>query len=203
MLYEQPDMAAFAASQPLAHPPGTYQYYSSGDTNILCNWLTGLADVPDTDFPRTALFAPLGLSSAVWEPDAAGTPVCSSYLWATPRDYATIGQFALRDGEWGDEQLLPEDWMERSTTATEVAQSEEEGYAAGWWVNQKADGSLVDGDLPDDAYWASGHDGQRMYVVPSSRLVVVRMGFTPELDSSQWRTDRLVADLVAIGDQKE
>ena len=137
------------------------------------------------------------------QPDAAGTPVCSSYLWATPRDYATIGQFALRDGEWGDEQLLPEDWMERSTTATEVAQSEEEGYAAGWWVNQKADGSLVDGDLPDDAYWASGHDGQRMYVVPSSRLVVVRMGFTPELDSSQWRTDRLVADLVAIGDQKE
>jgi hypothetical protein len=203
MLYEQPDMAAFAASQPLAHPPGTYQYYSSGDTNILCNWLTGLADVPDTDFPRIELFAPLGLSSAVWEPDAAGTPVCSSYLWATPRDYATIGQFALRNGEWGDEQLLPEDWMERSTTATEVAQSEEEGYAAGWWVNQKADGSLVDGDLPDDAYWASGHDGQRMYVVPSSRLVVVRMGFTPELDSSQWRTDRLVADLVAIGDQNE
>jgi CubicO group peptidase (beta-lactamase class C family) len=151
--------------------------------------------------PRTRLFAPLGLSTAVWEPDASGTPVCSSYLWATPRDFATIGQFALQDGRWGDEQLLPEGWMQRSTTATEVAQGEEQGYAAGWWVNQQADGTLVNPGLPDDAYWASGHDGQRLYVVPSSRLVVLRMGFTPELESTDWRTDRLVADLVAIGDQ--
>ena len=203
MLYEQADMAGYAASQPLAYDPGTYQQYSSGSTNILCDWLTDLPDVPDTDFPRTTLFAPLGLSSAVWEPDASGTPVCSSYLWATPRDWATIGQFVLQNGRWGDEQLLPKAWMKRSTTATEVARSEEEGYAAGWWVNRKADGSLVNGELPDDAYWASGHDGQRLYVVPSSRLVVLRLGFTPELESSEWRTDRLVADLVAIGDQKE
>ncbi len=201
MLYEQPDMAAYAASQPLAHPPGTYLQYSSGSTNILCNWITRLADVPDTDFPRTELFAPLGLSSAVWEPDASGTPVCSSYLWATPRDWATIGQFALQNGTWGDKQLLPEDWMKRSTTATKVAQSEEKGYAAGWWVNKQADGTLVDPTLPDDAYWAEGHDGQELFVVPSSDLVVVRLGFTPTLSSDQWRTDRLVADLVAIGEQ--
>ncbi len=201
MLYEQPDMAAFAAGQPLAHAPGTYQQYSSGSTNILCQWLTGLADVPDTDFPRSKLFAPLGLSSAVWEPDASGTPVCSSYLWATPRDWATIGQFALQNGVWADERLLPKDWMKTSTTATVVERSEEQGYAAGWWVNKQADGTLVDPELPDDAYWASGHDGQRLYVVPSSDLVVVRLGFTPELPSDEWRTDRLVADLVALGDQ--
>lgn len=202
MLYDSPDMAAFAASQPLAHAPGTYQQYSSGSTNIVCSWLAGLADVPDTDFPRTELFAPLGLSSAVWEPDASGTPVCSSYLWATPRDWATLGQFALQNGRWGEKQLLPKKWMAQTTTATEVGQSEDEGYAAGWWVNRTPDGSLVNAGLPDDAYWAQGHDGQQLYVVPSSRLVVLRMGFTPELDSSQWRTDRLVADLVAIGDQK-
>jgi CubicO group peptidase (beta-lactamase class C family) len=203
MLFEEPDMAAFAASQPLAHPPGSYQQYSSGSTNILCEWLTNLPDVPDADFPRTKLFAPLGLSSAVWEPDASGTPVCSSYLWATPRDWATIGQFALQGGQWNEEQLLPEDWMERSTTATEVSQSEERGYAAGWWVNTQPDGTLVDPELPDDAYWASGHDGQRMYVVPSSDLVVVRLGFTPELDSDEWRTSRLVADLVAAQPDEE
>lgn len=201
MLYEQPDMAAYAASQPLAHQPGSYQQYSSGSTNILCHWLTQLADVPDTDFPRTELFAQLGLSSAVWEPDASGTPVCSSYLWATPRDWATIGQFALQDGVWADERLLPKGWMQQSTTATQVPESEEKGYAAGWWTNTQADGSLVAPELPDDAYWASGHDGQRLYVVPSSDLVVVRLGFTPELSSDQWRTDRLVADLVAMGGQ--
>ncbi|HOB79748.1 MAG TPA: hydrolase, partial [Ornithinibacter sp.] len=92
----------------------------------------------------------------------------------------------------------PEGWMKASTTVTEVRQSEEQGYAAGWWANKKADGSLVDPQLPEDTYWASGHDGQRVYVVPSAELVVVRLGFTPELEADQLRTDELVAELVAI-----
>ena len=73
------------------------------------------------------------------------------------------------------------------------------GYAAGWWVNRQADGSLVNADLPEDAYWASGHDGQRLYVVPSARLVVVRLGFSPEVDPADLRTDELVTELVALG----
>ena len=198
MLYSEPDMAGFAASQPLAHQPGSYQQYSSGGTNILCSVLTDLADAPDADLPRQQLFAPLGLTSATLEVDATGTPVCSSYLWATPRDWATIGQFALQHGVWAGERLVPEGWMASSTTVAEVRQSEEQGYAAGWWVNRKPDGTLVKPDLPEDAFWASGHDGQRVYVVPSADLVVVRLGFTPELEPEQLRTDELVAELVAL-----
>ncbi len=197
MLYAEPDMAKYAASQPLAHQPGTYQQYSSGSTNLVCSWLTSLADVPDADFPRTELFAPLGLSSAVWETDATGNPVCSSYLWATPRDWATLGQFALQDGVWSGQRLLPEGWMAQSTTAQPVDRSEEKGYAAGWWVNTRADGSLVAPELPADAYWMSGHDGQRVYVVPSQKLVVVRLGFSPEVDASALRTDELVREIIA------
>ena len=197
MLYDEPDMAAFAASQPLAHPPGTYQQYSSGSTNILCSVLTGLADTPDADLPRQQLFAPLGLTSATWEADATGNPVCSSYLWATPRDWATIGEFALQDGVWAGERMLPEGWMAQTTTATPANRSEEQGYAGGWWVNRRADGALVDDTLPEDAYWASGHDGQRLYVVPSARLVVARLGFSPEVEADDLRTSQLVADLVA------
>ena len=51
----------------------------------------------------------------------------------------------------------------------------------------------------EDAYWASGHDGQRLYVVPSARLVVVRLGFSPEVDPADLRTDELVTELVALG----
>ena len=97
---------------------------------------------------------------------------------------------------WEDKRLLPEGWMERSTTAEPVDRSEERGYAAGWWVNRQADGSLVTPLLPADAYWMSGHDGQRVYVVPSQRLVVVRMGFSPEVDPADLRTDELVQDVV-------
>lgn len=197
MLYAEDDMAGYAASQPLARRPGTFQQYSSGSTNILCDVLTELPDVADSDFPRRDLFAKLGLASATWELDATGTPVCSSYLWATPREWAAIGQFALQDGVWAGERLLPEAWVKTSTTALPVDRSEERGYAAGWWVNQQADGSLVDDSLPADAFWASGHDGQRLYVVPSQQLVVVRLGFTPQAEDI--RTDRLVAELVAAG----
>lgn len=198
MLYAEEDMAAYAASQPLAHQPGTHQQYSSGSTTLLCGILTDLADVPDADLPRQQVLGPLGLASATWETDATGTPVCSSYLWATVREWASIGQFALQDGVWAGERLVPEGWMARSTTVTPVNRSEDEGYAAGWWVNRRADGSVIDDSLPADAYWARGHDGQRLYVVPSQRLVVARLGFSPSVEDV--RTDQLVASLVAMGE---
>ena len=193
MLYGEPDMAAFVAARPAAHGPGSYQQYSSGSTTLLCAVLNAKAG-RGANLPRTELFEPLGLSSAVLEVDATGTPVCGSYLWATPRDWARIGQFALNDGVVNGRSLLPDGWMKQSTTLEAVDSSEEKGLAASWWINSTADGTAIEPTLPADAYWANGHDGQRLYVVPSSDLVVVRMGFTPEADT---RAVQLVADVVA------
>jgi CubicO group peptidase (beta-lactamase class C family) len=119
-------------------------------------------------------------------------------LWATPRDWAAIGQFALQDGTWNGQRLIPEGWMKQATTALPVEKSEEQGYAAGWWVNRQANGTLVDPTLPADAYWASGHDGQRVYVVPSADLVVVRLGFSPGVSADALGTAPLVAALAAL-----
>ena len=189
MLYIEPDMGGYVAAQDLAHDPGMYQQYSSGSTTLLCDILLD-ATGSDANLPRRELFAPLGLSSAILEPDAAGTPVCSSYMWATPRDWAALGQFALQDGNWAGEQLLPEDWMALSTSAVDV-ETEDEGYGAGWWLTRLPDGTVVYDELPADSYFAKGHDGQWIVVVPSADLVVVRLGFTPSLD------DEGVIDLVA------
>ena len=198
MLYLEPDMATFVASQPLAHAPGTYQQYSSGSTNLLCSVLRQRTGV-GVDLPRRELFAPLGLSSAVWEPDASGTPVCSSYLWATPRDWAAIGQFALQDGVWAGKRLLPEGWMAATTRSNAVATTEDPGYAAGWWANTLADGTLAQPSLPADAYSANGHDGQRVFVVPSADLVVVRLGFSPTIKTPEkLRVVELVATLAGM-----
>lgn len=196
MLYTQPDMASFVAGQPVAHPAGAVQQYSSGSTTLLCSVLNIKAG-KGPNLPREDLFAPLGLASAVLEVDATGTPVCSSYLWATPRDWARIGEFARKDGVIDGVRLLPEDWMAASTVVKPVAQSDAEGMAASWWVNDLGGGRLRYPGLPVDTYWASGHDGQRMFVVPSERLVVVRMGFSPETDDI--RVPELVADVIAAG----
>jgi len=193
MLYNQPDMAAFVAGQKLAHSPGTVQQYSSGSTTLLCAVLNSRVN-QGADLPRKQLLAQLGVSSAVWEADAVGTPVCSSYLWATPRDWAAIGQFALADGVWNGKRMLPEGWMKATTTTLPIANGEDPNYAAGWWTNLTPDGSLVEPSLPRDAYWASGHDGQKLFVVPSKKLVVVRLGFSPSADDI--RTEALVADVI-------
>ncbi len=195
MLYLESDMGGYVASLPLAHAPGTVQQYSSGSTTLLCDVLverTGLG----ADLPRSKLLGPLGLSTAVFEPDGAGTPVCSSYLWASPRDWAAIGQFALQGGEWNGRQLLPEGWMDTVLSPTEVTETDDPGFAMSWRTNRLPDGSLRWPELPADAYSANGHDGQRMTIVPSESLVVVRMGFTPEYGSSESIT-KLVADAVA------
>ncbi|MGR0219955.1 serine hydrolase domain-containing protein [Agromyces sp. ZXT2-6] len=181
MLYLEPDMGAFVAGQPLVHEPGTVQLYSSGNTNLLCSVLaerTGLG----ADLPRQVLLGPLGLTSAVFEPDAAGTPVCSSYLWATPRDWAAIGQFAMQNGEWNGEQLLPADWMLQSLTVDDVEETDDPGNGMSWRVNTLPGGEPRWPELPEDTFYASGHDGQKMLIVPSEGLVVVRLGFTPDAD---------------------
>jgi len=199
MLYLRDDMGGYAAGLPAVHPHGTYQQYSSGTTNALCGVLhdrTGLGP----ELADRLLFEPLGLAgrptAPVWEPDGVGHLVCSSYLWATPRDWAAIGQFALQRGRWDGRDLLPADWMTYSTTnagPNGPIAGEEDGYGAHWWVNRRADDSLVSPDMPADTYWASGHDGQRVMVVPSADLVVVRLGFTPT--EADLGVDRLVGDL--------
>jgi len=195
MLYLEPDMGAYVASLPLEHAIGEVQEYSSGSTTLLCSVLasrTGLG----AELPRQTLFSALGLSSAVMEPDASGTPVCSSYMWATPRDWATVGQFALQNGEWNGEQLLPADWMQRSLTVTDTGVSDDPGYGMGWRVNELPDGSLRWPGLPADTFSANGHDGQLMLVIPSEELVVVRLGFTPAASAAD-TVAALASDAIA------
>lgn len=209
MLFAETDMAAFAASRPPAHLPGDFRQYSSGTTNIVCDLLheqTGLGP----ELADVLLFDELGMDSAVLEADESGGSVCSSYLWATPRDWARFGQFALDDGVLRDDgevrggdatgagddrRLLPEGWMDYSRTVVPAA-GDPEPYGAQWWVNDAGDGTpLRYPELPPDAFWASGHDGQYVVVVPSADLVVVRMGFSPGGTLDSLGVDALVADV--------
>ena len=85
MLYLQPDMAAFARSPPLAHPPGEEWMYSTGTAVILSriaqDALSQGAGEPDlATFIKTRLFDPIGITTATIEPDEHGTLVGSSYM---------------------------------------------------------------------------------------------------------------------------
>ncbi|MGY4531151.1 CubicO group peptidase (beta-lactamase class C family) [Pseudomonas sp. TE3786] len=175
------DMAAFAAGFAQAVTPGTRFLYSSGDANLLSAALRGMVGTEAyKNYPWTALFEPLGITSAVWESDAAGTFVGSSYAYLTARDLARVGLLMERDGRWGEQQLLPKAWVafNRTPFANYQPSKETEGEAVPggqWWLNTPLAGTAKPwADAPDDTFAALGHWGQALYVLPKDDLVIVR-----------------------------
>lgn len=82
--------------------------------------------------------------------------------------------------------------MAQSVAAVEAKKNEDPGFATSWWANVKPNGALVEKQLPKDTYFAKGHDGQWLVVVPSEKLVVARLGFTPT------EVDERVASMTSV-----
>jgi CubicO group peptidase (beta-lactamase class C family) len=175
MLYLQPDMAAFARSQPLIHPVGEVWSYSSGTAVILSRIAQDAVGGDAAGFIKARLFGPLGMSSAIIEADEHGTLVGSSYMYATARDWARYGQFLMQGGIWQGQELLPAGYVGMMTAPVISSHGQYgQGQVWRWETESKANG------LPKDTFWMSGHDGQYVAIIPSRQVVIVRMGLTPE-----------------------
>ena len=198
MLLLEPDAAAYAARKPLEHPPGSRWKYSGGPTNILSRIVRQTVGGSLEDywrFPREVLFDPIGMTAAVWEPDASGTLVGSSYLCATARDWARFGLLHLHDGRWGKQQILPAGWVRYATTPAPAAP--DRGYGAHLWLYWDDPAAEEPPEPPDtpSAFFASGYEGQYLVVIPGRDLVVVRLGQTA--DPLAWDMAAFVRDLLA------
>lgn len=199
MLFGRNDFAAFAAAQPLEAAPDTRWHYSSGSANIVARIVRQAAAEVYPHYYRfmhEELFDRIGMYSALMEPDASGTFVGSSYTFATPRDWARFGLLYLQDGVWQGERLLPEGWVRYSTTPTPGAPRGE--YGALFWLNAGAAGNPTDRRWPSapvDAFAATGFQEQKVIVIPSKKLVLVRFGATS--DRKTWDTDAFIRDVLA------
>jgi len=202
MLFDRGDAAAYAAAKPLEHPPDTHWYYSSGTSNIISRILRQSFEGDQAAhfrFPREALFDRIGMRSAVIEPDASGSFVGSSFMFASARDWARFGLLFLKGGVWQGERILPEGWVAYSATPTPAAPQGR--YGAHWWLNAGEPEDPADRpwpDLPTDTFSARGFEGQEVVVIPSRDLVLVRLGQSrPE--STYSSNDFGAAVLAAIG----
>jgi len=171
MLFGRANAAVYAANQPLEAAPDTKWQYSSGTTNIVCRIIRNAigSDADYLAFPRRALFDRLGMKSAVIEPDASGTFVGSSFMYATARDWARFGLLYLQDGVWFGQRILPEGWVKYSRTPTELAPKK--NYGAHFWLMNVATPSGQSQILT-----AQGFQDQYIAIIPSHHLVIVHLG---------------------------
>jgi CubicO group peptidase (beta-lactamase class C family) len=197
MLFTKGDMAAFAANMKLLAPPGERWEYSTGTTMILSRIIRQA--IGDRSaywaFPRRELFNKIGMRSATIDCDGTGTFVLGAQVYATARDYARFGLLYLNDGVWQGERILPEGWV--SYTVTPTPATKIGLYGAQFWLNKgtaEDPSKRTSPDLPEDMFMAQGYQGQAVIVLPTQKLVVVRLGMTYDDD---WRMGDFLKDLVA------
>lgn len=190
-----------AASSILEVKPGTRFKYANNDTLIA---MRALREAMKDDnkfhrFPYESLLHKIGAMHTTIEIDWNGDFISSSQVWATGRDLARIGQLYLQDGMWGNERLLPEDWVKFVSTPAPAQPAEGAGYGAQFWLMTDAQG------VPPGTFYAAGNRGQYIVIIPSLDTVIVRQGFDviggARFDINRFTRDVVVA-LAAAGAER-
>lgn len=179
------DQLRHVITHKLVAEPGTSWVYSTGDAHLAAALAKrALSKEHGKDAFWKVLFDPIGASRTIFEEDLKGTPLGGSMVFATPRDFARFGYLFLNDGCWSGQRLVPSGWVAASTTPSAVYVSgstpdDETPSGYSWWLNRAIAQKNQEKpwpDAPDDAYAAQGHWGQRIIVIPSEDVVIVRTG---------------------------
>lgn len=194
MLFLEPDQARFVEAKALEARPGQKFEYTTGSAVLLTRlWMNTFPSQKDAlAYPRNALFGRIGMTSAILEPDETGTFSGGSLMYATARDWARFGLLLADNGQWNGDQVLPTDYIRRVSTATTLSDGVYTGALAWKLASGERKGDQF--AIPADTYWAIGHDGQSMAIVPSERLVVLRLGLTPS--KLKYRPEKLLEKVV-------
>ncbi len=161
------DPVRFVLTRPLVAEPGSRFIYHGGTTAVLGAIIQRAATARLDLVAREWLLCPLGVEEAVWMVHRSGLPVAASGLRLRPRDWAKFGQLYADGGRWHGRAILPARWVQESL---EPHRDAGDGAAYGylWWIGRVRTpaGELTVAE-------ARGNGGQRVFVVPETRLVAV------------------------------
>jgi CubicO group peptidase (beta-lactamase class C family) len=154
-------------------PPGTSFYYDSGLPHLLSAVIQKNTGMALQDYAEQKLFQPLGITDYAWASDTRGITNGATGLTLRPRDMAKFGYLFLNHGEWNGTRLLPEEWVDASTskhieTKGLMNAAEDDGYGYLWWIDSFG------------GYSAHGFGGQYIFVLPPLDMVVVFTSGLPE-----------------------
>lgn len=148
----------FVLHKNLIFAPGSDWYYGDGNPQLLSGIIEKITGKTEEEFARENLFGPLGITVYQWEKAADGLTFGAVGLWLIPRDMAKIGKMMVQNGMWEGTRIVSPEWISESTKQ----QSSFQNYGYYWYPWEE-----------ENAYYAEGHGGQLIYVVPDQQLSVV------------------------------
>jgi CubicO group peptidase (beta-lactamase class C family) len=164
-----------------SHPPGSFWYYNNWDFNALGTIFeqetgTGIFKEFETRFARPLQMEDFDVSycrylSSVDYPNAPYSPHRYYLFRVSARDLARFGLLFLREGQWQGQPIVPADWVKEST-ASHSQRGFDGGYGYMWWTGVN-NGLLPNVNVKAHSYYAAGWGGQRVFVLPYRKLVVV------------------------------
>lgn len=154
----------------ISQPGGHFNYISS-DTQLLAIILQRAVGISVSQYLQEEFWQPMGMEKdAYWSKDRKdGMEKAYCCLNSNVRDFAKLGQLLLQDGKWNGKQLLNSDFIEMMVTPNAKAFNEGEHQRYGYSI-------WTDYEHQPNFYGLMGHLGQRVIVVPSEDLIIVRLG---------------------------
>ncbi|MBR9847503.1 MAG: serine hydrolase [Algicola sp.] len=156
------------------YKPGTHFYYNNWDFNVAGTIFEQETGKGIYQAFQEDIAIPLNLQDfELSNHRRTGNEKLSSHLayhfHLSTRDMARLGYLMLRKGNWDGKQIIPEEWVEKTTTR--VSKTNEYGLTTGyshmWWLYSDSDLDLLEG-----AYTAAGAYGQYITVIPRLDIVI-------------------------------
>lgn len=176
---------------PMTAVPGAEFDYSTGNSHLLAAILEQATNQSLYDFAEENLFGPMGMQTARIDTDPQGIGDGGNGIWLNAYDMAKFGSLYLHNGAWQGRQIISTDWVHDSTSGQFDRSTGSADYGYQWWVR-------TFGQQRYPAYFAQGHGGQYIFVVPDLQLIVV---FTSDYTGSSSIYWQFVNDIVAACSQ--
>ena len=160
------------------NPPSTYWYYHNAPYTLTQSIISGALNTDFESYFDAELKNRIGMQGA-WVQVGY-----NKFFFSNARSMARFGLLCLNEGTWDDDEILSDNAFFQQMTNTSQNMNLAYGYL--WWLNGKSSyrlpssedtftGKLIP-NAPDDLIAGLGALDQKLYVVPSKKLVIIRMG---------------------------
>ncbi len=155
--------------------PGGHFNYLSGNTQLLAIILQRAVGINVSQYLQEEFWQPMGMENdAYWSKDREdGMEKAYCCINSNVRDFAKFGQLLLQNGNWNGKQILDSAFVQKMITPNYAAFNKGEPARYGYSI-------WTDYEHQPNFYGLMGHLGQRVIVIPSENLIIVRLGHTKD-----------------------